>query len=451
MPRTLRPFAPRFAPACVLGLLGAFGGSSCASEEAPGRPSIVLISIDTLRADHMGVYGYERDTTPNLDRFASECLIFERAFAPSAWTLISHMTMLTGLYPNQHGVMSRESALSPELPLLAEELSRVGYRTAGLYCEGWIHERYGFGRGFDEFLAHADAEEAGEHLEETLARLDPASGRPFFLFLHLFDVHCGPLSKTEPGPIYDCPPPYDDWFLEGARERMPDLPEGQVWRTPGAFPPEVLEGLTALYDGGIRYVDETLGGWLASWREAGWLDDALVIVTADHGESLGQRGLGIADHGGPYQEGLRVPLLVRPPGGAAGERVGATVHLADVVPTALAAVGLDTEAMPGLPLLGPLPDGREVYALTDTFEVIVRWPEKLARFGKPHEFIRADLVEDPGELLKVTYPQADFEARREALLDELSRGRTFAPPIPVDVPPADSSKLNDIGYGGDGP
>jgi len=152
----VRRLAPILAVASIAG---------CDFAPERERPSILLVSIDTLRADHVGLYGYERDTTPFLDDFARRCIVYDRAFSPCPWTLIAHMTMLTGLFPTQHGVLSSDLALSDGIPLLAERLRSAGYQTVGLYRESWIHPRYGFERGFEVFRAHEDAAEAGVHLQ----------------------------------------------------------------------------------------------------------------------------------------------------------------------------------------------------------------------------------------------------------------------------------------------
>jgi arylsulfatase A-like enzyme len=416
--------------------------AACARERAPR--SVVLVSLDTLRADHMGLYGYERDTTPYLDRLARECLTFERALAPASWTLISHMTMLTGLYPNQHGVVAKDQALASETMLLAERLRASGYQTIGLYFEGWIHARHGFARGFEVFRAHRDAEEAGEHLEEALAQLDRE--RPFFLFLHLFDIHSGRLGK-EPGPIYDCRPPYDALFVADAAARLPAVPEKRLWRTPGLLDENALAGLVALYDGGIRYVDDKLSSWIEAWRAAGWLDEALLVVTADHGEALGQRGP-INDHGGGYQEGLRVPLLVRHPRGLrAGERVQDPVHLVDVVPTALEFAGLARDdRLPGRSLFDPEP-GRAVYAYSPpSFEVLWSWPEKLVHVPRSETFLRADLERDPFERALEPVDPTVFADRRDAFLRALGP-YMHAPAVTAEALDAEALEaLEDIGY-----
>jgi arylsulfatase A-like enzyme len=426
--------------------LAVVGGGGCGGGAGAGdageRRSIVLVSLDTLRADHMGLYGYARDTTPALDALARESLVFERALAPAAWTLISHMTMLTGLYPNQHGVVGGEWALSREAPLLAERLRERGYRTIGLYFEGWIHARHGFDRGFDVFRAHDDAREAGEHLAEELAKLE--SGRPFFLFLHLFDVHCGPLTKA-PGPVYDCPPPYDRMFLADAPERIPRVEEGRLWKVPGLLDEHALEGLVALYDGGIRFVDDLLGTWIDGWKRSGLLDDALLVVTADHGEALGQRG-NINDHGGGYQEGLRVPLLVRwPDGRRANERALEPVHLVDIVPTALEFAGFPADpALPGVSLSVPKP-GRELYALSPpSYEILWQWPRKYVRLSSLAQHLLVDLDEDPAEVVGAPLDGAEFESRREAFLRGLAPGVPAEPVGTADLEAIE--RLKELGY-----
>ena len=205
-----------------LGILaGALLLATCSrAATPPARPSVILVSIDTLRADHLGLYGYSRDTSPFLDRFGKASLVFEHAYSPCPWTLVAHMTMLTGLYPPQHGVTEADRALADSIPLLAERLHDAGYQTIGLYHPVWVNARHGFQRGFDVFRSHGEADEAEQHLREELAKLDPA--RPFFLFLHLFDVHQGPIRPGEHS-IYPAPEPFQEFFQPGKSDRIAAL------------------------------------------------------------------------------------------------------------------------------------------------------------------------------------------------------------------------------------
>jgi len=418
--------------------------AACSPAEPDPRPSVILVSIDTLRADHLGLYGYERDTAPFLDRLGHGAIVYEHAFTPATWTLIAHMTMLTGLYPNQHGVTAERVAVAHELPLLAERLKADGYHTVGLYYPGWVHPRHGFGRGFDVFRPHDTAEEAGQHLAEEMDGLE--DGRPYFLFVHLFDVHSGPF-QAKRHTLYPSPEPFQDQFMKDAEAILPDMDEVALWESEHLLDAPQLEALTALYDGGIRHVDTRLSEWFAELERRGLLTNTLVIVTADHGESLQQRGR-ISGHGGFWQEGLHVPLIVRPPDGSrAGERVEAPVHLGDIVPTVLAVVGLAPDAnLPGRSLLGPLPEDRVVFGYRPPREYVVRWPVKILK-SFDEKYFGGDLVADPGELKPQFAPRVLFEElRAQALGPE----RAWPPPLQIDeLSEQDKEDLRALGYAGE--
>jgi arylsulfatase A-like enzyme len=425
--------------ACLLGACGARDSS------ARERPHVILVSIDTLRADHTGLHGYERDTTPFLDRWSAGATVYERAFAPCAWTLISHMTMLTGLFPSQHGVVKDELALAPEIPLLAERLRAAGYATVGLYHPSWVHERHGFARGFDVFRAHDDVAEAGAHLGEELGRLDPE--RPLFLFVHLYDVHNRTLNEGREV-LYPAPAPYQDMFLDERCEPLPALPAAEIWDHPERLSAGQLRSLIAYYDGGIRHVDAELETWFGLLERSGWLAGALVIVTSDHGEALGQRGQ-LDGHGGFAQEGLHVPLVVRHPRGAgSGERVREVVHLGDLVPTVLEVAGLPADPrLPGRSLFGPLPPDRVItgaYSFPPSGYVL-RWPLKvLQREGG--RVLSVDLERDP---LETRLEKASREVYRELLEQAIPPGADFPPARKLEpLSEEERAELRALGYGG---
>ena len=435
--------APRTGP--FLALLSLILVQACGGERRT-RPNVLLISLDTLRADHLGCYGYGRDTSPFLDGLARESIVFERAFTPAAWTLIAHMTMLTGLFPLQHGVVQDELALAPEFPILAERLAAAGYQTVGLYQPTWVHERHGFGRGFASFRPHQSVEEAGEHLELELARLDES--KPTFLFVHLYDIHNQTLNAgTEV--IYPSPAPFQETFVDAQCEPLPELPADELWESNGLLSPGQLRTLVAYYDGGIRHVDARLEEWFARLEDEGFLANALVIVTSDHGEALGQRGP-LEGHGGFAQEGLHVPLILRPPDHArAGTRVSEVVHLGDLVPTVLAVAGLpDDPRLPGVSLLGPLPSER---VLTGSYSFpqsgyVLAWPEKLL-WREGGRTLAVDLARDPGE--------KELRKGSEERYEELARRaypHELALPPAIRIAPMSSEerdRLRDLGYGGE--
>ena len=309
-------------------------------EIASEGPAVLLVSIDTLRADHLGAYGYHRRTTPNLDTLAAEGVLFERAYTPSSWTLPAHATMLTGLYPAHHGVRfadvirflnSRSTdVLGAANVTLAEMLAAGGYSTAAFTSNRWLSSAFGFEQGFD-LLESNDRQAAGPLVDRAIAWLDSAGSAPFFLFLHLFDVH-----------EYAAP---DSYF----RRFHPDDYSGQVagreWKTMGnlwqRLSADDLTYIEGKYDGALSYVDSELGRLLAELRRLGRFHETLIVVTSDHGEEFLDHGA--TGHGQTlYEELLRVPLLLKPPRGTGRHqpRIESPAALVDLVPTILDYAGL---------------------------------------------------------------------------------------------------------------
>lgn len=304
-----------------------------APAERDGR-NVLLVIVDTLRADKLGCYGNPRGLTPHLDALAAESLVFENASAHAPWTLPSTASLLTSLYPREHGAGGRVpefTALAPEVETLAQRLGAAGYRTGMIANVIFLGELFGLTRGFE----HVDVEsfEDNVHLrsaaattDAALAWLDATDAEPFFLLVHYFDPHA----------VYDPPQPYRRRFAEekdregglrfGTREQMVGLRTGAF--SPG---PGLVRRAEALYDGEIAYTDEHLGRLFDGLSERGLEDSTLVVFTSDHGEEFREHG-GL-EHGHTlYSELLHVPLLVRVPGEEAA-RMPHGVGLVDVAPT----------------------------------------------------------------------------------------------------------------------
>jgi len=431
---------------CALVLAGVLAACGDGPAPAPARtqPNVLLISIDTLRADRLSLYGHTRATTPFLERFAQGARVFERAYSPAPWTLISHMSMLTGLYPPQHGVIAGDLALAPEIPLLAERLAQAGWQTVGLYHPIWVLPRHGFARGFDVYRPHEDIVEAERHLQEELARLD--SARPTFLFVHLFDVHVGPIVKDQHS-IYPAPEPYPDFFMPGATARVPMYPD-QL----DPHDDDQREALAALYDGGIRHVDDQLARWFADLEQRGFLDNTLVVITSDHGENLMERGRSTG-HGHFWNEGIHVPLIVRfPDGHGSGERVAELAHTADIAPTVLEACGLPPDpALPGRSLRHALPPERVILGETDGSNLprayVMRGLRKIAR-GMHGGYLASDLAVDPQEKHGTRLPDGTlFDQWWSEAFDAT---RPFPAPVKIEeeLSAEDLRELEELGYGG---
>ncbi len=329
---------------------------------APERPPIVLISCDTLRADHLSCYGYERLTTPYLDAFAQECVLFENAIAEETWTLPSHATMLTGLHPKRHRATVNAN-LAETVETLAERLRGAGYLTAAVTGSSlWFYPWRGLAQGFDYYNTPKDLRDVFAGLEKAEAWLDDHAGPPFFLFFHNMDMHTRPMVLGYKRPYGPSQPEFLHFsrqlgqepklwyerdgkrysaghFLLGFNERKADIP------------PKTHSYLRALYDDAIRMVDVGLHRLIEKLKAMGHYDDAIIVVTADHGEDLGDHGR--YGHWSTYEECAHVPLLLKLPHGRfAGTRVTDQVQLADLFPTLCEAAGLSPpEGLDGSSLL----------------------------------------------------------------------------------------------------
>ncbi len=293
------------------------------------RPTrgFVLIAFDALRADHLGVYGYDRPTSPFFDELAAGNALFERAMAPYPATLVSNMSLFTGLWPPQHGVYPPSAVLSEAIETLPARFRSRGFRTAGHTEGGFMAGGYGFARGFDEFSdtpyqTETDIERTFERGLEFLRHLDDDDR--FFLFLHTYSTH-------DP---YDPPEPYRSMFWDG--EQPPAAqPTGPLLRAFNAgrleLADEAIDYYRDLYDGSIRYTDAILEEFIGELEALGLLDDSTLILTSDHGEEFAEHGkLG---HTQVYPECLRVPLVVVHPDLAGGRRIPALVSSVDIAPT----------------------------------------------------------------------------------------------------------------------
>ena len=489
-PSSHRPPAKRALLAAACAVL-ALAAPSCVGESsagAPKRPNVLLISVDTLRADHLSCYGYERRTSPQLDALASQGVRFERAWSSSSWTLPAHMTLLTGLPVSGHGIcddrlFTRESQGGDPLPVarkglfLSELLEREGYRTAGFYSWKYLAPEFGFGPGFEvyERLGHnfysyepvwtqfqqmqeagdrdgmralaakhpelfdpttpssAEIVDAGIQWIEGVTTADPE--QPFFAFLHLFDVH-------DP---YTPPAPYDRMFdpgyegpIDGTRVTSKDSP------VHAEMAPEDLAHLIALYDGEIAWVDAQLGRLFARLDELGLADNTIVAVVSDHGEEFFEHGAK-THRNNLHVETVHVPWLLRWPAGLTTVReVGVSVGLEDVAPTLHGLCGLGV--MPGAAGvdLSPALRGEEAFADREIWSELLHFegalpPQlELALRHGDRSFLRGsrgrtdddletfNLASDPGEQNPVRVLLSDPAARPFHLALDSQRTRLLA-------------------------
>ena len=448
---------------------------ACAPGEEVRPPNVVLISIDTLRADHVGAYGYPRATTPRMDRLAAGAAVFDNAYSPAPSTLLAHASLLTGLHPETHGVLGLGDSLSQPIATLAELLRAEGYRTGAFVNCGWLDPTFGMDRGFetydyshDQTQRHVEGRvEFGRNAEETNQQvfrwLDEDPREPFFLFVHYFDVHSDWLHLP-----YEAPPA----FLERlAVPRPPGFRAGDGEVSASRYLVRMNErGLhynaaerqyvTSLYDAGIAYTDAALGALLDRLEAAGQLEHTILVVLSDHGEEFQEHGQMLHDQ--LFEEHVRVPLLMIFPSrdekyrGFAGTHEESTVQLEDVMPSVLAYLGIEPpDLMQGRNLL-PLLEGREQPESVAYFRTqsgsqlgIREGRFKLIQRRDPAETLLFDLQADPAEQFNVAARHPETTARLlRALARRQSESRSRRPSANLPTRPDESvvEALRSLGY-----
>ncbi len=438
----------------------------CPGERSSGtavesRRSVLLIVVDTLRADHLTAYGHPRDTSPHLTAWASTGRLYERALATSPWTAPTFGSIFTGGLPSCHGAMRQErpdgsvrfGSLDPGVVSLAEHLSRLGYRTAAMVNNPFLSPEFGLDRGFDlydyEPGNNLSNRSATEMVDRALAWIDQQGDDPFFLVLHLFDPHMS----------YDPPAPFRGRFTSAMPSRL-SLPIDDLnGIRSGAVTLDAADRafIAAAYDEEIAYVDGELGrlqGELTRRRfpERGW-----TILTSDHGEELFEHG-GFEHGHAMWQELLHVPLVIWGDGIPPG-REPVAVSLVDLAPTVLELVGAPAEssAMDGRSLAGNLLDGEALAPLPlfaehnlygSELKVALHWPYKWIVNTASGEGFLFDLDANPAEEL---ISPTGAEAIRRELQQALTRRVEGCLAARVEAPPADVGeetleRLRSLGY-----
>jgi arylsulfatase A-like enzyme len=453
------------------------------------KTNVILISLDTVRPDHLGCYGYPRETSPTIDRLAEESVLFEKCYSTASSTLMAHMSLLTSLSPARHQVYGETDRLATEVVSLADALRNKDYFCSAFTGSGLVSAHYGFADGFDEYHEDKYSVFQGDAAETLAGRavqwLKDNRDKPFFLFLHTYQPHSPYFNSSRYNSLF-----FDDKakhssleiidYLKNLRSKerapVPALPAGQDRSLIEShsyrflpLPDEEKENIIALYDGEIRYTDEYfLKAFLDELKSLGLYEDALLILLSDHGEGFYEHHMW--EHGVQlYDELIRVPLLVKFPGSRfKGQRVKGNVSIIDVLPTVLGELGEDSppgqfEGADLRPLLKhPGEDDRVCYAE-------VRTVAKIAIIEKSHKFIinqvRGDgldeaffipgpvelynLTDDPGETKNLADKDKEIAKLFLGHLDlYYQRGREKKPPpgqkqeIPEDL----KEVLRSLGY-----
>lgn len=439
-------------------------GSLTAVAQAP-QPIVLLIVVDTLRADRLGCYGHTRPTSPGIDRWAERAALFEHAFASSGWTAPSVGSILTGCIPPRHGLGSRKidakggvewMPLGTGLPTLAERLSAGGFRTAGFVTNPFLGNELGAGRGFHTYhsakTSNRSIRRADTGVSLALSWLERRKNEPRFLFLHMMDPHMD----------YDPSEATRGRFTGDLEGRLPVQGVDKV-REEGLASTARREFVSAAYDEEICFVDMQITRLLDTLEESGQLQDAIVILTSDHGEEMFEHG-GFEHGHSLYQEILRVPLLIWAPSVRPG-RYSERVSLVDILPTLLEGARVSettptaTSLLDGISLWPLITEGK----VSDAFDhrsllvhgayhgpeqaALVDWPHKLVLPGNgpPRLF---HLEDDPGETDDRAADDTKRTERMRAELEERIRKaqvqRLGAKPIALDAETLE--RLRSLGY-----
>lgn len=397
----------RWSGLIVFGLSVTWGCQTPNPSEAPAaKPNVLILMVDALRADRLGVNGYPLPTTPHIDELASEGINFRRAFSHSTWTKPSIATLFTSVYPSQHGLDQVALAghdgmgseiLAADLTTLAERFQAAGYRTAAVINQVHITARFGFDQGFEFFDEWRGM--GGPRLNRKFLRWQKARdtpGRPFFAYIHYLDAHW-PYTHRD----WKRSPSFGSVTL--SRE-PPDNGRQSIrdWAARLELPGD-LEALETRYDHEVAYTDRAIGELVHGLKDLGLYEDTIIVVTADHGEAFLEHGELLHGHA-PYEEMIRIPLVIRLPARLRGRvrSMAVPVGLIDLMPTLLDLAGLEQESGAQGRSFAPLIRGQDlrsrlVFVETESAVAVRGGDRKLIRFadGRQQHF---DLGRDPLEL-----------------------------------------------------
>lgn len=414
------------------------------SQEPPAGPvdpqraartprNILLISLDDLRADHLGSYGYTRPTSPFLDQLASGGTRFSQAFVNTHGTPPSHTTLFTSLYQESHrvgmsspGSGNRNDAVPRGLVTLTELLNEAGYRTLAVTGGGYMGKSFGQDQGFEHFFVDNPSSgvfhrktgiewQVGKVLE-ALGDAGLDDGRPIFAFLHTYEIHSP----------YESKPPFEDLYGHYDSRFVPTSENLKAARQRGlkTLEDQDLAAIEAAYDRGIRYTDEWLKQLIAGLRASGFLDDSLIVISADHGEEFGEHGA-LLHPVSLFDELLHVPLIMVGPGVPVAVSDPRMVSTVDVAPTILSLVGVDVPSfMQGRALFESDDEWHEDQAVFSQYRRVLysvrtaRWKLIKRRGAAPKLF---DLRFDPRERKDMAKGHRDVVAELSTRLEEWRR------------------------------
>ena len=440
-------------------LLVACGGSGEPS------PHVFLITVDTLRADHLSMNGYGRETSPNLDAFAAEALHYEQAVAVLPKTGPSVTTHLTGRDPCETGVTANRILIPAQVPMVAEMFKAAGYRTAAFVSNPVLSPDKGYSRGFDKYAEFAKVGGLDEMNRRALKWMDRQEWtEPTFVWLHYIDPHGPYTPKGEYRNMFqdDALALADTRTLPTSYTPLAGWPASYVH---GAIPNYQLRGTQdkvsfyiASYDAELNYMDAAVGEILDFLRERELFDGAGIVFTADHGESLGEHDYWFEHGWYAYEDCQRIPMLVKPVGGVVGQRLSVQVSNLDTTPTLLEMAGVvPPGGLPGRGLIAPPADSQPLFiqntsTYPDSFSGVRLPPFKYLLDVETGAEELYDLALDPSETRNLIEESAEVAERMRALhatLSEACTRRSLGDSVEVTPDAETLRQLEELGYMGD--
>ena len=383
-------------------------------------PNVILLLVDTLRADRLGCYGHKVDTSPGIDAFAKEAVLFEHAYAAAPWTLPSVASIMTGRYPSVMGITDDLVILDEKFTSIAEMLHANGYYTGSIISHHLVGKQYNMHRGF-EFYNDDNIQKSSIHISSQgvtdvgIQFLNDLKGdKPFFLYMHYFDPHY----KYVMHAILDTYPGFN-----GLLEPRMSIHHLRMLAEKGFFTEDDLKYLSALYDSEVRYTDYHIERFLNELRRLGLYDNSLIIFVADHGEELAERSDAWIGHSRKMtEEQIHVPLIIKLPEMKEGRQIADPVSLVDIYPTIAELTGATgADHIDGVPLdLSGSGKGRK-YVYSETF----RWANRQAVISGEWKLVHDD-NKKKNELFNLTkdpYTHTDLSKVKKELVDELSKER----------------------------
>lgn len=411
------------------------------------NPHVVLMVVDTLRKDHLGCYGYYRDTSPNIDRLAGKSVVYDNAFSQAPWTLPAVASLLTSRYPAELGIQGFNKRIPDSEVFLQEVLSAHGYTTHAVVSHDFVGAKWGFNQGFDSFESFAgghrtiSSEKVTEAAQRIVERIDEI---PTFLFVHYFDPHF--------------------LFMEHENHRFSESPpdiETEWWSLPykqlrararmGQLSAEQRDHLVDLYDSEIAFTDHHLGRLLGQLETAGRMDDTIVIFTADHGEEFLDHG-GLGHTATVFNELINVPLIIKWPGTEKPARSMRYVAHVDLLPTLLDYIGIPLDHDVSGMHMGKRGPTSPIFSETRRYQkvsAVIRDGVKLVYDERNESSRYFDLQSDPAE--RTPLPELKSENGLVADLIDYQRQAQeglarLAGDAEIEISDAEREKLEALGY-----